>query len=115
MCLTPLLAEMDINPGGLATGGGIAALAVVLLPALNKVLEWLDKRRERAIQWEKDKRAEDAAAKLESANLFREMITAIVKNSSQLKDMEEVLRELKEHVQKFGWGKWIPPEIPKSG
>ena len=104
-----ILAEIDVNAGGYATGGGLAALAVVLLPALNKLLDWLDKRRKERVEFEMAKRKEDAEARLDSANLFREMIKAITTNSVQLDEMAEVVKKVHEEVMKSGISRWNPP------
>ena len=118
-------ADIEVNGGtigGVATGGGLIALSAALIPVVKLFIEWRQKVQERKIVWEKQKRDEDAAAKKESADLFREMVTAITKGATHSESVEDILQKIQEkveviyrRVEREGWNSWKPPQAPKSG
>lgn len=91
------------NTGGIATGGGLIALAVAAWPIAKEIIAYLKDRTEKkdAIQErirqdeltvEKEKRLEDVAARVETAKMFREMVEAIVTSGNKMDGLEEQVR-----------------------
>lgn len=88
------------NLGGISIGGGLLAVAVFIGPKIPIILDWLDKQKDKARAFARDKRREEAEMNNHLINVLKDIAVTTTQHTDKIEDIGTDLNWLIEYIRR---------------